>query len=85
MSKVVTHGVYGFARALFYDGSVYQPEDNAFVQTEGPTAYMPSNFSSFYSIDTTTGNTTLITHSDSSSGTTSLPLVRTLQCTRCTC
>ncbi len=75
MSKTVTHGVHGFARALFYDSTVLIPEDQPFVQTEGPTGYMPGNFSSFYSINLQNGSVTPIPHQPSTSGTTQDPLV----------
>eukprot|EP00042_Codosiga_hollandica_P045941 m.474776 g.474776 ORF g.474776 m.474776 type:complete len:197 (-) comp57137_c0_seq3:65-655(-) len=76
MRKTVQLGIPGFPRAVFYNGSVFVPEDQPFVQTEGPTAYMPGWFNSFYTFNFSTGATTLIPHpSGGSSGSTNDALI----------
>jgi hypothetical protein len=52
---------------------VFVPYDEALVQVEGPTAYMPGNFSTFYTINVTTG--ALTPQPNQGSGPTYAPLV----------
>lgn len=75
MNKSLTLGYGTFPRVLHYQASVYVPFDEPLIQTEGPTQYMPGNFSSFYTIDPSSGQITELSHAPNTMGSTQLPLI----------
>jgi len=54
-SKAITIGAYGIWNALQYLITVVSPENQAYLQIEAPTGYMPSQFSSFWLINLDNG------------------------------
>eukprot|EP01121_Diplochlamys_sp_Union-15-3_P018462 TRINITY_DN670_c0_g3_i1.p1 TRINITY_DN670_c0_g3~~TRINITY_DN670_c0_g3_i1.p1 ORF type:complete len:227 (+),score=39.50 TRINITY_DN670_c0_g3_i1:519-1199(+) len=63
-SKQVTIGYKDIYNAIVFSWTVYNADDNANVQIEGPTGYMPIDFSNFYTINFANGQVTPVSTTD---------------------
>ena len=60
MDKAIQFNPFGIAHSFYYLADIHIPETVPALQLESPTAYMPGNFSKFYTVDPTSGALTAV-------------------------